>query len=78
MVTLAEVPVLGLGDAVVNVVEEDMLREARRGGKGREIARRGHTDGERRVISYTRRHSRGGCRATVIIYRSRPLGGEGQ
>ena len=32
--TLAEVPVLGLGDAVVDVVGEHMLREARKGARG--------------------------------------------
>ena len=47
------------------------------GSKGENIARRGNTDDERRVVSYTRRHSRGGCRDTMIIHRSRPLGGEG-
>ena len=46
------------------------------GSKGRKIARRGHTDGERRVVSYTRRHSRGDCGDTVIIYRSMPLRAE--
>ena len=35
-VTLAEVSVLGLGDAVVNVVEEVMLRGARKGARGEE------------------------------------------
>ena len=45
--------------------------------KGRESARRGYTNGERRMVSYTRRHTRGECRGTVIIYRSQPLGGEG-
>ena len=35
MVTLgAEVPVLGLGDDVAEVLEEDMLREARNGARG--------------------------------------------
>ena len=34
VVTLAEVPVLDLGDAVVDVVGEDMPREARKGARG--------------------------------------------
>ena len=74
----AEVLMLDLGDGVAEVLEEDMLRGGSQWSKGKKTARGAHTVGEGRVVSHKRRHSRGGCRNTVIIYRSMPLRGERQ
>ena len=58
MVTLgAEVPVLGLGDDEAEVLEEDMLREARNGARG-EKSRGGAT-----------RTVKGGWLATSVVTR---------
>ena len=47
-------------------------------GQVAKIARGAHTVGKGRVVSHKRRYSRGGCRNTVIVYRSMPLRGERQ
>ena len=57
VVTVAEVPVLGLGDAMVDVVGEDMLLEARKGARG-EKSRGGTT-----------RTVKGGWLATCVVTR---------
>ena len=57
VVTVAEAPVLGLGDAMVDVVGEDMLLEARKGARG-EISRGGAT-----------RTVKGGWLATCVVTR---------
>ena len=45
-------------------------------GQGRKIARGAHTVGEGRMVSHERRYTRGGCKSTIIVYRSMPLRGE--
>ena len=71
-------PGAGLGGSPGGLLGRRSGRRCRRhgatggsqGSKGCENTGRGHTNGERRMVSYMRGHTRGGCRVTVVMYRN--------
>ena len=66
----AAVPKVGLVEEAVDDALDMILREARKAARGVKTRGGGHTNGERRMVSYMHGRTRGGCRVTVVMYRN--------